>query len=93
MATNYGKKFEAKFRKDWELTVPDSLLFRIPDQVTGYYGTSQNICDFIGYCYPKLFLLETKSVHGNTFPFTNLSQYDKLINYIDMKGVISGVII
>lgn len=93
MAANYGKKFEAKFKKDWAVSIPDSFLLRIPDQVTGYYGTSQNICDFIGYDYPKLFLLELKSIQGNTFPFTNLKQYDKLIQYIGKKGIVCGVII
>ena len=42
---------------------------------------------------PNIFYLECKSKDGNTFPFTNLSQYDKLISKVDIPGVRTGVII
>lgn len=93
MAVNRGKQWEQKFREDWARTVPASFLLRLPDQVSKFAGYSSNICDFIGYNYPHLFLIECKSIHGNTLPFTNLTQFDKLIDYKDIKGVFPGVIV
>lgn len=56
------------------------------------YGV-KNISDFIGYYYPNIFYLELKSHLGNTFPLSNLSQYDKLLPKVGINGVRVGVII
>lgn len=93
MAVSRGKQFEEKFKSDWNKTMPDSFLLRIPDQVSKYAGYSSNICDFIGFKSPKLFLIECKSIHGNTFPLTNLRQFDKLVSYKDVKNVFPGVML
>lgn len=37
--------------------------------------------------------MEIKSIHGNTFPLTNLTQYEKLKAKIGIKGVRAGVTI
>lgn len=37
--------------------------------------------------------MEAKSIHGNTFPLTNLTQYEKLLKVKDIKGVRAGVTI
>ena len=66
---------------------------RLPDQVSGQKFTSANICDFICYKRPVLYLIECKSVHGNTFPLADFRQYDKLKQFVGMDGVRSGVII
>ena len=52
-----------------------------------------NISDSIAYCYPFHFYLECKSIKGNTFPLSNLKQYDKLIDKRPVKGIRRGVII
>ena len=93
MATNYGKKFEKVFEQDWRKTFPCSFIFRLPDQQSGYYGTSSNPCDYICFVNNKLYLLELKSHLGNTFPLSNLRQYDKLSPYVGIDGVKIGVII
>ena len=87
MATNYGKKFEKVFEQDWRKTFPCSFIFRLPDQQSGYYGTSSNPCDYICFVNNKLYLLELKSHLGNTFPLSNLRQYDKLSPYVGIDGV------
>ena len=92
MADNKGKKFEAKFRSDFS-KLENSFLIRVPDQISGYKGSSDNLCDFIGYIYPNLYLLECKSHKGASLPFENLSQYDKLIDKVGIKGVRVGVIL
>ena len=91
MATNKGKQFEQKMKSDW-LLLPDVSIDRLYDQVSGY-KTISNISDFIGYHYPNIFYLECKSHEGNTFPLSNLSQYDKLKEKVGIHGVRVGVII
>lgn len=88
-----AKNFEKKFQEDWHKTMPNSFIMRIPDQMSGYKNTSQNICDYICYKYPLLFLIELKTTKGNTINFNNISQYDKLVANIGIKGVRSGVIV
>ena len=93
MPVNVGKKFEEQLKKDWEKTIPESIIIRIPDQISKFKGTSSNICDFIAYKNPILYMIEAKSCKGNTFPFTNLRQYDKLLQYSNIDGVCPGVVI
>lgn len=92
MAINYGKKFETKFKEDFKKTVPECSIDRLYDPTNGFIAI-KNVCDFIGYSYPNIFYLETKSHHGNTFPLTNLSQYDKLSCKVGIKGVRAGVVL
>ena len=91
MATNRGKQFEAKLKEDWQ-KLENSTIDRLYDSVSGYKSIS-NISDFIAYCFPNIFYLEAKSIHGNTFPLVNLSQYDKLLKKVGIKGVRVGVVI
>lgn len=91
MNINRGKQFEQKFREDF-LKIPGVSLDRLYDQVSGMYGV-RNICDFIVYHYPNIFYLELKSHIGNTFPLSNLSQFDKLLTKTGIGGVRVGVII
>lgn len=93
MANNYGKQFEKKFYSDFINTVKDSFILRLYDQVSGYKNVSKNLCDYICYCEPLLYLIEVKSVKGNTFPIGNLTQYDKLKEKVGIKGVRAGAII
>ena len=92
MANDRGKKFELKFREDW-LKLPNAFVMRLPDQQSGYYGTSANPCDFICYSYPYMFLLELKSHKGNTFPFSAFRQYEKIRTYSGREGIKVGVIL
>lgn len=87
---NYGKKFEEQFKRDWS-KIKDSVIIRFPDQQSGYYG-STNPCDFLIFKYPNVYLIECKSVKGNTFPFSNFPQYDKLKSF-NVKGLYAGVVI
>jgi len=92
MAKNLGKKFEARFLKDWLQSMPDSDGERLYDPGFGMKGIS-NISDFICYSYPYQYYIECKTIKGNTFPFTNLKQYKKLIEKCPTKGTRRGVII
>lgn len=92
MTLNLGKKFEQKFKQDFQKTVPDCSIDRIYDPTNGFVSIS-NISDFIGYSYPNIFYLECKTHKGNTFPLANLTQYDKLIAKVGIKGVRAGVVL
>lgn len=93
MALSRGKQFEEHFKEDFRRSVPGSFLLRLPDQMSGYKGYSKNLCDFIAYKYPNMFLLECKAHEGNTFPLTNLTQYDMLRARLGIDGIRAGVVI
>lgn len=92
MAVNRGKKFENCIKEAF-LKVSGVSIDRLHDQTTGYRGSS-NICDFIVYREPYEYYFECKSVHGNTLPFTNITdtQWNGLINKATIEGVFAGVI-
>ena len=69
---NYGKKFETKFKEDWEQFVPNSLLVRLYDTTNGYMGI-KNLSDYIGYKKPNMFIMELKSLQGNTFSLKKIN--------------------
>lgn len=91
MGLNRGKQFEKKFANDF-LKVENSSLDRLYDVTSGYKSISQ-ISDFIGYIYPNIFYLECKTHKGNTFPLANLTQYEKLLPKVGIKGVRVGMIL
>lgn len=91
MPVNRGKQFEDKFKQDM-LKIEGISVDRIYDVVSGY-KTISNICDFIVYKYPNIYYSECKSHLGNTFPLSKLTQYDKLVQKVGIKGVRTGVFI
>lgn len=94
MATNKGKAWEDKFRQDWRKCFPNTFIFRLKDQMTGYKETSGNPCDFL--CFPgnnELFLVECKEHKGASIPFTAIPQYDRLLEYQGLPGVRAGVVL
>lgn len=92
MAYSYGKKFEDVVREAFE-KVPGVSIDRLHDQTTGFKGSS-NICDFIVYREPYEYYFECKSVHGNTLPFSNITdtQWKGLLEKSKIEGVFAGVI-
>lgn len=87
-----GKSFEQKFKIDFAKTVPNASIDRLYDPTAGY-KTISNVSDFIGYSYPNIFYLECKSHEGNTWNFVNLTQYEKLLTKVGIKGVRAGVVL
>lgn len=92
MAVNRGKQFEEVIRKCFE-RVPNTSVIRLPDPTNGYLGI-RNISDFVIYHYPNQYFIECKSVHGNTLPFSNITdnQWNGLLEMSKLNGVIAGVI-
>ena len=91
MSVNRGKQFEQKLHDDFS-KLPGAFLFRLVDQQSGHRG-SQNPCDFFGYVKPLMFMIEAKSINGNTFPITNFIQYERMRSYSGIPGLRRGVVI
>lgn len=87
-----GKKFEDRFRADWQESVPDSLCYRLYDTMGGFKSIA-NVCDFICYKYPNIFLIDCKSIQGNTLPFSDLRQYNQMLEYKNIKGIHIGFVV
>ena len=68
---NRGKQFENVIKESFQ-KVSNVSIDRLHDQTTGF-ANSANICDFIVYKEPYEYYIECKSVHGNTLPFSNIS--------------------
>ena len=91
MPYNYGKKFEQKFKEDFN-KIKESSLIRLRDPTIGF-KTISNISDFIAYKFPFVFYIECKSTEGNTFSFLKLTQYEALLQEKGKRGVNPGAII
>lgn len=92
MGENRGKQFENIIKEAFE-KVNNTSVIRLHDQTSGFRG-SFNPCDFIVYHYPNMYAIECKSIHGNTFPLSNITdnQYKGLLNLSKTYGIIAGVI-
>ena len=93
MNDGLGKKAEKKIR-EWLNRPQDGYCFeRIPDQLSGFYG-STNVCDFFCYKKPYLYFIESKATWQSRFSFSMLTdnQYTELLKRAKIEGV-SGVVI
>ena len=92
MAVNRGKDFEAKIREAFQ-KVDGVSIDRLNDNTAGFKGIV-GICDFIVYKEPYEYYIECKSVHGNTLPFSNITdnQWKGMLEKSEIEGVFAGVI-
>lgn len=92
--TDIGKKFEDRFKKDYQRCFPGTMIHRLPDQQSGYAGGgSSNPCDFM--CYPGgcFLMVECKAHKGASIPFTAIPQYDKQLDYKGLYKTYPGVVV
>lgn len=93
-STDIGKKFETRFYKDYERCFPNTLIYRLPDQQSGYAGGgSSNPCDFM--CYPGncVLMVECKATKGASINFSKIRQYDKMLDYKGLYKTYPGVVV
>ena len=99
---NRGKQFEDSIKNSFE-KVHDISIDRLPDQMSGYAGSS-NICDFILYYYPMQLYIECKATYGNTLSIhsnnpkraygdISNTQWEGLLEKEKIYGVAAGYII
>ena len=92
--TDIGKKFEARFAQDYKRCFPNTLLYRLPDQQSGYSGGgSQNPCDFFCYPGPCVLMVECKAHKGLSIPFNAIPQYERLLDYKGKYKTFPGVVV
>ena len=91
--TKLGKAFESEFRKDWKKSFPNTFLYRLPDQVSGYKTSSQNPCDFIAFNNNTLWMLECKETTEGTINFSKIPQLERLEEYIGLENVEQYIIV
>ena len=89
-----GKEAEAKIA-EW-LNRPEAgyAFDRIPDQMTGFYGSS-NICDFTCFKSPNMYYIESKATWEDRFDFSMLTekQHDGLLEKSQISNVWGLVIV
>ena len=90
MATQ-SKQFEKQFQSNWLETL-GGFCYRLYDVMSGYNGVA-GISDFICYKYPFIFIIDCKSHQGNTVSFNDFSQYERMLPYKDVKGLVAGTVI
>jgi len=75
-AVTLGKKAEGKVREWLDLPESGHDFNRIPDQLSGFYG-SKNICDFYMYKYPYMYYIESKASYNDNMPFSMITEYQR----------------
>lgn len=75
-AVTLGKKAEGKVREWLDLPESGHDFNRIPDQLSGFYG-SKNICDFYMYKYPYMYYIESKASYNDNMSFSMITEYQR----------------
>lgn len=95
---NVGKRFEKNFKD----SVPKNIfVYRFKDGSAAWDNGSKtrfqatNICDFMLYKKPYIFLLELKSTKGKSLPFSNVKEHQRkeLLEASKHDGVFCGLLI
>ena len=92
--TTIGKKWENKFASTFEKQFPDKLIYRLPDQQSGYAGEGgSNPCDFL--CYPGdcVLMVECKAIKGASINFSEIRQYKPMLGYKGCYKTYIGVLV
>ena len=92
--TDIGKKFETRFAQDYKKCFPGTLIYRLPDQQSGYAGGgSSNPCDFLCFTGSEVLMVECKAHKGLSIPFNAIRQYEKMLSYKNLDKVFPGVVV
>jgi len=93
--TEFGKTAEQRIRTWLDKPEMGYDFTRIYDQMTGFYMTSRNICDFNCYRFPYFYHIESKATIQDRFDFSQLTelQRDGLRLKAEVKGSYGLVIV
>ena len=70
-----GKKAELKIKQWLDHPELGYSFDRIPDQMSGRYLVSRNICDFICFKSPNLYYIESKATWSDRFDFSRITTF------------------
>lgn len=89
-----GKKAEQKIREWLDRPEQGYCFDRIPDQMTGFYG-SKNICDFTLFKSPDMYYIESKATWSDRFDFSMITdyQYKNLLQKSKIQNVYGVIIV
>ena len=88
MSKSLGKQAEARIQQWLDNPAEGYSFDRFPDQMTGFYMVSRNICDFGLYKYPYKYYIESKSTEHDRFAFSELTTTQR--NGLCWKSTIFG---
>ena len=82
------------FEKEFFNSLDNIFVQRIKDNTLRFENV-KNVCDFIVFRQPFLYLVEPKTTKLRSLPFSNISQFqiDFLYHYSKQKGIVAGFII
>jgi hypothetical protein len=86
--TEFGKVAEQRIRTWLDRPELGYDFNRIPDQMSGFYMVSRNICDFDCYKYPYFYHIESKATIHDRFEFSQLTNTQR--NGLRLKAEIRG---
>ena len=89
MNDGLGKKAESKIKSWLDRPSAGYSVDRIPDQMTGQFITSRNICDFTCFKSPNYYYIESKATWENSFPFSMITETQ--LNGLCQKATIANV--
>lgn len=86
--TEHGKIAEQRLKTWLDRPQDGYSMDRIPDQMSGMYLVSRNICDFVCYKYPNIYYLESKATYADRFEFSQLTntQRDGMLLKSQIQG-------
>lgn len=87
--TEFGKVAEQRIKTWLDRPELGYDFNRIPDQMSGYYMVSRNICDFDCYKFPYHYYIESKCTYSNRLDFSRLTDVQR--NGLRVKAEIPGV--
>lgn len=89
-----GKKAEEKISEWLDKPAEGYCFDRIPDQMTGFYG-SKNICDFTLFKSPYKYYIESKATWEDRFDFVNITetQHDGLLDKSKIYNVFGLIVL
>lgn len=89
-----GKKAEEKISEWLDKPTEGYCFDRIPDQMTGFYG-SKNICDFTLFKSPYKYYIESKATWEDRFDFVNITetQHDGLLDKSKIHNVFGLIVL
>jgi hypothetical protein len=91
---NIGKKWENQYLKTFKKQFPDKLIYRLPDQQSGYAGEGgSNPCDFLCYTGDCVLMVECKAKSGASINFSEIRQYEKMLDYKGLYKTYIGVLV
>ena len=87
-----GQQWEQKFKECWLRSFPNTLCYKIPNQMSGFNNIN-NFADYMCFEGNRLYLIDCKAHRRASFPFEAFPQYQRLLDleHKHIPNLITGV--